>query len=122
MSKETTGLATAEDVLRTYGAPWRGQLVLVCRKCQRKRKHEGKKNGLGKLNKVLRKRARKDDGVPPPHVVDVSCLKLCPKSGVTVCTERQLGRRQCSIVRTSADVDALLDLCKEQDGDEKSCA
>lgn len=116
MSQENAGVATAEDVLRSYRAPWKGQLVLVCRKCQGKIKHEGKKSGLKKLNKVLRKRARKDEAAPALHVVNVSCLKLCPKGGVTVCTGRQIGLGQCSIVRSRADVDALLDLCKEQAG------
>jgi hypothetical protein len=45
--------------------------------------------------------------------VDVSCLKLCPKGGVTVCTQQQLKDEECSIMRTSADVEALLLQCRE---------
>jgi hypothetical protein len=89
--------------IRSYRAPWKGQLLLICRKCQRKLKHSGKKKGLAKLGKTLKK-----DG-PQLHVIEVSCLQLCPKGGVTVCTQQQLARGECSIVRTGADVDSLLE-------------
>jgi predicted metal-binding protein len=86
---------------------------MVCRKCQNKLRHGGKKNGLAKLNKALKKRALRDEDGLRLHVVDVSCLKMCPKGGVTVCTQQQLGDEACSIMRTSADVDALLLQCRE---------
>jgi hypothetical protein len=38
----------------------------------------------------------------------VPCLKMCPKGGVTVCTQAQLALGECSIVRTKEDVEALL--------------
>jgi hypothetical protein len=85
---------------------------MVCGKCQNKLKRGGKKNGLAKLRKALKKRARQEDGLRL-HVVDVSCLKMCPKGGVTVCTQRQLEEEECSIMRTSADVKALLQQCRE---------
>jgi hypothetical protein len=103
----------SQSRIRAYPAPWKGQLVMVCRKCQGKLKHGGKKNGLAKLNKVLKKRGRRDEDGPRLHVVDVSCLKMCPKDGVTVCTEHQLEDGECSIMRTKADVDALILQCRE---------
>lgn len=106
--------AEGRGAVRSYRAPWKGQLVLVCRKCQRKLKHDGKKSGLAKLSKALRKRSRREEDGPALYVVDVSCLNLCPRGGVTVCTVRQLARKQCSIVRTRADVDALLEQCKDK--------
>ena len=98
--------------IRICPAPWKGQLVLVCRKCQKKLKHGGKKNRLAKLSKELRKLAGRDESGPALHVVDISCLKLCPKGAVTVCTEQQLGRRQCSIVRSSSELPQLLEQCR----------
>jgi len=117
MSKEiahrpSTAESPSQALVRTYPAPWKGQLVLVCRKCQNKLKHGGKKNGLAKLKKALKKRGRQDEDGLRLHVVDVSCLKLCPKGGVTVCTQQQLKDEECSIMRTSADVDLLLQQCK----------
>jgi predicted metal-binding protein len=118
MSKEIAHRPSATEspnqaLARTYPAPWKGQLVLVCRKCQNKLKHGGKKNGLAKLKKALKKRGRQDEDALRLHVVDVSCLKLCPKGGVTVCTQQQLKDEECSIMRTSADVKALLLQCRE---------
>ena len=103
-----------EESVRSYRAPWKGQLVLACRKCQKKLKHSGKKNWLAKLGKTLSKRARQNGDEVHLHVIEVSCLKLCPKDGVTVCTQAQLARQECSIVRTKADVDSLLGQSKPQ--------
>jgi predicted metal-binding protein len=97
------------EVVRSYQVPWKGQLVLVCRKCQKKLKHGGKRKGIAKLGKALKKRARDAEDGLKLHVIEVPCLKMCPKEGVTVCTQRQLGRGECSIVWSGADVDALIE-------------
>jgi len=94
--------------LKTYRAPWKGQIVLVCRKCEKKLKHSGEKSGLAKLQKVLKKRNKRNKSAEPLRVIGVSCLKMCPKGGVTVCTQQQLGRNECCILRTREDVDALM--------------
>ena len=96
-----------QGAVRSYQAPWKGELLLVCRKCQKKLKHDGKKNGISKLSKALKRRARHDENAPRLHVLEVPCLKMCPEGGITICTQRQLGRGECSIVRSKADVDAL---------------
>ena len=93
--------------VRSYPGPWKGELLLACRKCQKKLKHDGEKNGISKLSKALKKHARHDENIPRLHVLDVPCLKMCPEGAVTVCTQRQLARGECSIVRSLADVDAL---------------
>ncbi len=87
--------------------PWKGQIVLVCRKCQKKL-HGGKKNKIAKLGKVLKKQGRQEEDAPRLRVIQVSCLNVCPKGGVTVCTQSQLARNECCIVRTPADLDALI--------------
>jgi hypothetical protein len=96
-----------QGAVRSYQAPWKGELLLVCRKCQKKLKHNGKKNGISKLSKALKKRARHDENAPRLHVIQVPCLKMCPEGGITICTQHQLMRGQCSIVRSSADIDSL---------------
>lgn len=97
------------EVVRSYRVPWKGQLVLVCRKCQKKLKHGGQRKGIAKLGKALKKRTRDAEDGLKLHVIEVPCMKLCPKGGVTVCTQRQLGRGECSIVWSGADVDALVE-------------
>lgn len=85
--------------LRTYPAKWPSAL-LACRKCQKKLKGED----LGKLKKLLKSQA-KQTGTPPPHLIPVSCLKLCPKGGVTVCT--QLNPPALTILYTPDDLLSL---------------
>lgn len=102
-----------QGAMRSYPAPWKGELLLVCRKCQKKLKQDGKKSGISKLSKALKKRARRDENAPRLHVIEVACLKMCPEGGITVCTQRQLGRGECSIVRSRDDVDALYQLYQD---------
>ena len=105
---------SAEKTMQSYPIPWKGQLVLACGKCQKKLKRNKTKDGSAKLSKALKKRAKQDEDGLKLRVVEVDCLKMCPKDGVTVCTQGQLGRNECSIVRTRADVDSLYEQCKHQ--------
>ena len=94
--------------LRGYKAPWRGELILACNKCQKKLK----KRGAGKfasLKKWFKKRSRADDEGPAVKVVGIDCLKLCPKGGITISTQHQIGEagREVSIVRSEADLEQL---------------
>ena len=99
--------------MQSYPIPWKGQLVLACGKCQQKLKR-GKTKDCAKLSKALKKRAHRDEDGLKLRITEVACLKMCPKDGVTVCTQGQLGRNECSIVRTRADVDSLYEQCKRQ--------
>src|ERR1700761_6051211 len=92
--------------MKSYPIPRKGQLVLACGKCQKKLKR--------KLSKALMKRARQDEDRMRLRVVEVPCMKLCPKGGITVYTPGQVGRNECSIVRTRTDVDELYEECKVQ--------
>jgi predicted metal-binding protein len=111
MSRKTSVAATrgGENEMRSYPGAWKGELVLVCRKCQKRLKHSGGTKQLGKMSKTLKKRALRQGHGLELKAVGVSCLKMCPKGGVTVCTGAQLARHECSILRSIADVDALID-------------
>jgi predicted metal-binding protein len=104
-------LAQLKGTLRSYRGPWKGQLVLVCRKCQKKIKHSGAKNKLAKLSKELKKRARRQQSGTEIDTVGISCLGMCPKGGVTVCTGQLLARNECLILRSQDDVEALIEQC-----------
>jgi hypothetical protein len=99
--------------LRIYRAPWKGHLVVACGKCQKKRRRRGDAEGLGKLKKTFKRAKGGSEGFKL-RVATVSCLKLCPKDGVSVCTQGQLGRGECSIVQSQSDVNALYALCAER--------
>ncbi len=109
--KSSDKLIHLEGRLRSYRGPWKGQLVLVCRKCRKKIKQSGAKNKLAKLGKTLKKRARRQESDAQIDTVGVSCLGMCPKGGVTVCTGQLLARHECLILRSQDDVDALIQLC-----------
>jgi predicted metal-binding protein len=119
MSRKTrsvTGPETGTDTgqfLRTYPATWKGQLVLACSKCRKKLKKSGEAHSLIDLKRELKKRSKHDEDGVRIRVVNVSCLKMCPKDAITVCTQRQLGDNQCSILRTQNDIDTLYSECRQ---------
>jgi hypothetical protein len=102
---------SSEKTLRSYKGLWnkKGPLLLACRKCQRKLKHEG--HPLAQLRKLLKKRSRKLDFERKPLVIETPCLKVCPRGGVTICTQAQAGRGEFSILRHVRDVDLLVLQC-----------
>ena len=102
--------ASGEEAgLRSYRGPWKGEVILVCRKCQKRLKHNGGNKKLARMGKTLKKRARGLDSGLEIYPVEVGCLKVCPKDGVTVSTGPQVARHECSILRRIADIDVLLE-------------
>ena len=113
MSKQPTLTPTASPgTLRAYPAPWKGALLLACRKCQKKLKRDKRSTEAANLKKAMKTRSRKND--LRLRVLQIPCLKLCPKDAVTVCTQRQLAQGTCAIVRTPADLDALYAQCRSE--------
>ena len=106
---EATGAAIT---LRTLPVPWKGTLLLACRKCQKKLRRSAPTSEAANLKKALK--LRRNGDAPRVRVLQVPCLKLCPKGAVTVCTQPQLAHGLCSIVRNSADLDALSSQCRSQ--------
>ena len=102
-------MTESQNAPRLYPAPWKGEAVFACRKCQRRMKKNGGPAALRKLKKWFKKRARGAPQAPPVHLIDVSCLKLCPKGGVTIFSARQLGKDPSAvcIARSEQDLEAL---------------
>ena len=91
--------------LKAYPASWSGQLVLACRKCQKKLKRDHHLCALAKLKKTV-KRYNKEHPDRLLHVINVPCMDLCPKNGVTVCCPaRDAG--SLSILRSGEDLERL---------------
>ena len=102
--------------LKTFKAHWTrkgAQLLLACAKCQRKLRSEDDPAGLAKLKKTLKKQARLQGLATRLIVLPVKCLKVCPKHGVAVCTQAQLGAGQGSILRSTQDIALLLRACED---------
>ena len=93
------------DGLKSYPVTWEGQLVLACRKCQKKLKRDTELRGLAKLKKAI-KRHNKEHPGRLLHVINVPCMDMCPKNGVTVCCPgRDAGR--LAILRSDDDLQLL---------------
>ena len=100
--------------VKSFVAPWtrKGkQLLLACGKCQRKLKDDGDEAGLAKLRKAVKRRAKASQLGVEFNVLTIKCLKVCPKKGVAVCTQAQLGEGRGAIVRTVGELDLLLAEC-----------
>ncbi len=108
-----------EGALPVYRAPWRGQLLLACGKCRKKLRKSSEPAEAANLKKLLKACGKQGEERFRLRVIEVPCLKLCPKGGVTVCTQQQLGRGECSIVRTQLDVETLYAEAKGYKGDQE---
>ena len=95
-----------ERPLKTYPAPWEGELILACRKCQKKLKNHKVLEPLAKLKKTA-KRFNQEHPERQLQVINVPCMDLCPKDGVTVCCPARDSNR-LSILRSSQDVERLM--------------
>ncbi len=108
-------IAATEPVpLKSFVGPWtrkERQLLLACGKCQRKLREDADAQGLAKFKKLVKKRAKHSDLGVQLIVIETKCLKVCPRAGVAVCTQAQVGAGRGSIVRSVADVDLLLAEC-----------
>lgn len=108
MSKHPEAIDSSTP-LRIYRTPWKGEALFACRKCQRRMKKRGGPAALVKLKSWFKKRAGKSPELPQVRVIDIPCVKLCPKSGVTVFSRRQLAHDPpgVSIARTGQDLETL---------------
>ena|SRR5580658_9976970 len=94
-----------QNELKKYAAPWSGQLILACRKCQKKLKGNNDLRALAKLKKAVKKH-NKEHPVRALHVLNVPCMDLCPKDGVSVCNPARQPVR-LSIIRNEDDMQRM---------------
>jgi hypothetical protein len=94
-----------EPDFKTYPAPWTGQLILACRKCQKKLKASKDLQALAKLKKTVKRHNRKHPE-RALHLIQIPCTGLCPKNGITVCNPTQ-NPDQLLILRSEDDVKLL---------------
>jgi hypothetical protein len=72
------------NTLSSYPTPWEGDLILACRKCQKKLKGNRTLRALAKLRKSI-ERLNRQHQETPFHIVNVACMGRCPEKGVTIC-------------------------------------
>ncbi len=99
----------AAAALRIYPAPWEGELVLACSKCQKKIRRHGGSSALGKVRRWFKRRTKNQPEARRVHVLPVTCVKMCPRDGVTIFAQRQLARQPAGvcILRSEEDLEAF---------------
>ena len=63
------------NALKSYAATWDADLLLACRKCQKKLKGEPGLRTLAKLKKTINRRNRQHP-YGPLHVINVPCMDI----------------------------------------------
>jgi predicted metal-binding protein len=91
--------------LKSYPPTWKGDLLLACRKCQKKLKGEPGMRLLVRLKKTIKQRNR-NHPAQGLHVISVPCMDLCPKGAVTICLPAN-DTATLAILRNRDDVDEL---------------
>lgn len=107
MSKTPEAIATTGE-LRLYRAPWTGEVLFACRKCQRRVKKKNGPEALQKLKRWFKARGRKQTRTEL-RVIDMTCIKLCPGDGITVFSRRHLAHEPAGvcIARSESDLETL---------------
>ena len=93
--------------LKSYPVSWEGELILACRKCQKKLKRDQDLRTLSKLRKAV-KHSNKEHPDQQLHVINVPCMDLCPKDGVTICRPAH-DSSHLQILRSIEDLYSLAD-------------
>ena len=91
--------------LKSYPPTWEGDLLLACRKCQKKLKGEPGVRALAKLKKTI-KRRNKEHPAASLHLISGPCMDMCPKGGVTICLPA-IQPATLSILRSEDDIEGL---------------
>jgi predicted metal-binding protein len=77
-------------------APWRHDVVFVCKKCEARRKADV--TPAGDVRGWLKQRLKADGLRREVRVVTVGCFGLCPKRGVTTTSGALLADPQSALV------------------------
>jgi hypothetical protein len=76
--------------LRSYVAPWKGEIVLVCKRCQKRLRKSHRPPPFKRVKKWLRAKLREDTPETKFHIIEIPCQKICPKNGIVICGGSQL--------------------------------
>jgi predicted metal-binding protein len=90
--------------MKSYPAHWQGQLLLACRKCQKKLKHNDDLKALANLKETVKK--HKKTCAHKMHILNVPCMDLCPKDAVSVCIPA-ISDERLFILRSESDLNKL---------------
>ncbi len=101
--------------MTTYPTPWDTNLILACRRCQKRLRKTDNPPAFAKLKKWLKARARHEGAKKNPlHLIEIPCQKICPKAGVVVFSQPQLATHPASfsIIRNEAQMESFYRLAE----------
>jgi hypothetical protein len=76
--------------LKSYITPWKSEVILACKRCQKKLRKQRQPPEFANLKKWVKTHSRKGKAKSAPHIIAVPCLKICPKGGIVVFSQSQL--------------------------------
>ncbi|AXC09624.1 hypothetical protein ACPOL_0239 [Acidisarcina polymorpha] len=82
-----------ESELKNYSAPWTGEVILACKRCQKKLRREKHPSEFSRLKKWFKNRGRQLPSTTAFHIIEIPCQNICPKHGVVVLSRPQLASR-----------------------------
>ena len=95
------------DDLKIVRSDW-SRTLMICAKCSKKVGGGFGSNGKKPLAKVLRKELGLKSGRKAAMgILEVKCLKVCPRGAVTVVDSRN--SREWKIIQAGVSVDAVID-------------
>jgi predicted metal-binding protein len=95
----------ASRKIKSYPARWQGELMLACKKCQKKLKKNDDLASLANLKKTVKERNKRGPATWL-HIVNVPCMDLCPKDAVAICMPARAADR-LMILRGKKDLEVL---------------
>lgn len=97
--------------MKSYEAPWKGEVLLACKRCQKRLRKSKASPDFARLRKWIKWRQRRDpnSGVKPLHVIEIPCQKICPKKGIVILLQPHLAAQPArfSIICSEEQMRAL---------------
>jgi hypothetical protein len=95
---------------KSHPPPWDTNLILACRRCQKRLRKTEHPPRFAKLKKWLKSRARREGLKKSPlHLIEIPCQKICPKAGLVLLTQSQLATHPTTffIIQTKEQMETL---------------
>jgi predicted metal-binding protein len=78
--------------LKDYAAPWQGEVIFACKRCQKRLRHHKHPSPISHLRRWLKD--RKSESHSAIHLIEIPCQNICPKKGIVAFGRAQLASRR----------------------------
>jgi Fe-S-cluster-containing hydrogenase component 2 len=87
--------------MKSHPAPWSGEVLLACKRCQKKLRKSKASPEFARMRKWIKDRLRHEPWSaqkPGLHVIEIPCQKICPRNGIVVLRQSQLTERRAQFL------------------------